>query len=78
MDLAPPIGQRVSVEGVGRRVVMGQCVVMRGWQRGPQRGLAVMVWRTCEKAEGERAINICGFQCLAPCKPVQCGLEPRL
>lgn len=45
MDLAPPVGQRVPVEGVGGRVVMGQSVVVRGRQRGPQSGLAVVVWR---------------------------------
>lgn len=44
MDLAAPVGQRVPVEGVGGRVVMGQRVVVRGRQRGPQRRLAV-VWR---------------------------------
>lgn len=37
VDLTPPIGQRVPVEGVGRGVVVGQGVVMRGRQRGPQR-----------------------------------------
>lgn len=42
MDLTPPVGQRVSVEGVGRRVVMGQRVVVRGRQRGPQSRLAVV------------------------------------
>lgn len=49
MDLTPPIGQRVPVEGVGGRVVMGQRVVVRGWQRGPQSRLAVVVWRACKK-----------------------------
>lgn len=49
MDLTPPVGQRVPVEGVGGRVVMGQRVVVRGWQRGPQSRLAVVVWRTWKK-----------------------------
>lgn len=49
VDLTPPVGQRVPVEGVGGRVVMGQRVVVRGWQRGPQSRLAVVVWRAWEK-----------------------------
>lgn len=49
MDLTPPVGQRVPVEGVGGRVVMGQRVVVRGWQRGPQSRLAVVVWRAWMK-----------------------------
>lgn len=49
VDLTPPVGQRVPVEGVGGRVVMGQRVVVRGWQRGPQSRLAVVVWRTWKK-----------------------------
>lgn len=53
MDLTPPIGQRVSVEGVGGRVVMGQRVVVRGRQRGPQRRLAV-VRRAWERRKERR------------------------
>lgn len=49
VDLTPPVGQRVPVEGVGGRVVMGQRVVVWGWQRGPQSRLAVVVWRAWEK-----------------------------
>lgn len=49
VDLAPPIGQGVPVEGVGGRVVMGQRVVVRRWQRGPQGCLAVVVRRAWKK-----------------------------
>lgn len=49
VDLTPPIGQWVPVEGVGRGVVVGQGVVMRGRQRGPQCWLAVVVWRTWKR-----------------------------
>ena len=49
VDLTPPVGQRVPVEGVGGRVVMRQRVVVRGWQRGPQSRLAVVVWRTWKR-----------------------------
>ena len=34
VDLTPPVGQRVPVEGVGGRVVMGQRVVVRGGRGG--------------------------------------------
>lgn len=54
MDLAPPIGQWVPVEGVGRRVVMGQRVVVRRWQRGPQSWLAVVVRRTWKRGRRNR------------------------
>lgn len=62
MDLTPPVGQRVPVEGVGGGVVMRQSVVVRRRQRGPQGGLAVVIWRTWRKEEGEMAISSCGLQ----------------
>lgn len=37
MDLVAAVGERVPVEGVGRRVMMGQRVVVRRGERWPQR-----------------------------------------
>lgn len=37
VDLVAAVGERVPVEGVGRRVMMGQRVVVRRGERWPQR-----------------------------------------
>lgn len=37
VDLVPPVGERVPVEGVGRGMVMGQGMVVRRRERWPQR-----------------------------------------
>lgn len=75
MDLTPPVGQRVPVEGVGGRVVMGQRVVVRGWQWGPQSRLAV-VWRAC-KEKGETTISDGRLQPQTLRKPGEESLEPK-
>lgn len=74
MDLTPPIGQRVPVEGVGGRVVMGQCVVVRGWQRWPQSRLAV-VWRAWEKRK-ERGPSVAADHSRTLRQPGEVRLEP--
>lgn len=54
---------------------MGQRVVVRGWQRGPQSRLAV-VWRAW-KEKGEMTISDCRLEPQILCKPGEESLEPK-
>lgn len=54
VDLVAAVCERVPVEGVGGRVMVGQRVVVRRRERWPQCWLAVVVWGAWN---GERKIN---------------------